>query len=711
VNLLTDKAFFGYSQPLPQGTDGGNRPVKGSSMATRGPKRGASSGQIAAVETALGEHGKSARQNAGPGPSISLVKRSELSDRPISQPTPSHGGLGPRTEAAKQQQRAHARSRARHQKIAERIAAATEELASGVSEAASASDELRKAMEQIASGAEEAAGAAQQSLAAISRISAALTQARNKAESSRKRTEALQTVLAESGAQITSSVASIGMSADRQTASVAIVAELEKQAGNIGEVTRTVSHISDQTNLLALNAAIEAARAGDHGRGFAVVADEVRTLAETSEQNAQEIQTLTAQMQKEVKTIVDAIRSAATRASDEAKSGGKVSQGLEQLRQDMTALAEESQVILIASIEADSAAREAQKGSEDVASAAEEQSAAAAEALRSVQQQSAALAQSQTTSQSLASLADDLRNSTTLSASAEEVASAAEELSATIQELSSAATQIMGAVGQIDRGAQEQAAATQELSAAMGQIEKSARLVRENADSTFKKSTAMLALLTQTRGAVQGLITGVEQAVSDTRNSLGLVGALDQVSRRIDKIVDGISLISIQTNMLAVSGSVEAARAGEFGRGFAVVSSDIRNLAREAADNAGRIKDTVRTIQDQISSVRRDLEQIMTGADIELQKSRAITATLALVEADIAGVKGGQEEIGKGAEAILTAASESLAGARNIAAAAEETGSAATEAATAARQQARGAEDLAAATEEIASLADELQGS
>ena len=74
-----------------------------------------------------------------------------------------------------------------------------------------------------------------------------------------------------------------------------------EQAVNIGDVTKTVGHVSDQTNLLALNAAIEAARAGDHGRGFAVVADEVRALAETSEKSAREAQNLAAQIQNEVK--------------------------------------------------------------------------------------------------------------------------------------------------------------------------------------------------------------------------------------------------------------------------------------------------------------------------------------------------------------------------------------------------------------------------
>jgi methyl-accepting chemotaxis protein len=492
---------------------------------------------------------------------------------------------------------------------------------------------------------------------------------------------------------------------------VAIVAELETQAANITEVTRAVSHISDQTNLLALNAAIEAARAGDHGRGFAVVADEVRALAETSEKSAKEIQSLTADMQSEVKTIVAAIRSMADRALEEAASGSKVSQSLERVRTDIAALAEGSQGILSAAIEAEAAAKEAQKGSENVANAAERQSAAAMQALRSIEQQTTALGQSQTTAHNLASIADDLRTSTTLASSAEEVSSAAEELSATTQELSNAASQILAAVDQISGGAQEQAGATQQLSAAMAQIGKSARFARDAAETAIKSSGATIALLRENRTAVDGLIKGLDRTLGDTRASIGLIASLDQVSRRIDKIVDGISLISIQTNMLAVSGSVEAARAGDFGRGFAVVSSDIRNLARESADNAGRIKDTVRTIQDQIATVRRDLEQITVGADAELQRSKSITTALAVIETDMAAVQVSGEDIGKGAQAVLLSVEDASTGARNIAAAAEETGSAVTEAATAAREQARSAEDLAAATEEIASLADELQGS
>ena len=177
-------------------------------------------------------------------------------------------------------------------KISERLAAATEELASGLTEAAAAAEELRRAMEQIASGASEAAGASQEQLAAIKQVVANLGMARGQAEATRRRTEAVEVVLAETAVQIGTSVRAIERNGVRQSASVELIRELERRAQDISEITSAVSRISDQTNLLALNAAIEAARAGDHGRGFAVVADEVRALAETSEKSAQEVQKL-----------------------------------------------------------------------------------------------------------------------------------------------------------------------------------------------------------------------------------------------------------------------------------------------------------------------------------------------------------------------------------------------------------------------------------
>jgi methyl-accepting chemotaxis protein len=642
---------------------------------------------------------------------MALIKTSELASREDTAPSSSSEPIRPtapgRTLVAGR--RAEQRSRARLEKAAERLSAATEELASGVTEASAAAEQLRRSLEQISTAAEEAAGAAQESQVAVTSLGDVFAKARTQADLSRRRTDALQSVLIDVGTQVAALVASVQDNTARQLRSVDIVAKLEDQAASIGEITRVVGEISDQTNLLALNAAIEAARAGEHGRGFAVVADEVRAFAETSEKCADEVQDLANAVGTDVRSLAARIKAAAARADIQAGSGRAVISNLDIIRTDMSALTEGSQAILVAVVEAEAGAREAQLGAEQVAAAAEEQSAAAVEAQRAVQQQSISLDQSQQTAHALAELAETLEATTGLSTGAEQVASAADELSATVQQLSGAAGEILMAIDQISRGAQAQAAATQQSTAAMAQIEKAAFTTRAAASQALDRADALAPSLTASRAAVSNLTTSIVEAVHESHVDIGLVSSLETASRRIEKIVDRISLVAVQTNMLAVSGSVEAARAGEAGRGFKVVSTDIRNLARDASENADRIKDVVRLIQDQVAVVRRDLEQITAASQIEIGKNQVIIGRFDAVEADITAIRAGAQEIFAGTDSILTSVREVLSGTEQTAVAAEQASSAATEAATAARQQARGAEDLAAAIEEIASLADELQ--
>jgi methyl-accepting chemotaxis protein len=639
---------------------------------------------------------------------MALVKTSELAGRPAPRATPAAPVPQPTIQPIAQR-RAQDRSRARREKAAERIGAATEELASGVAEAAAAAEELARALAQIASSAEEAAGAAQQSQGAIESLGATFAQARDRAEHSRRRTDALQSTLIELGTQIEASAAFVQENAARQLRSVEVVATLEAQAANIGEITRTVGDISDQTNLLALNAAIEAARAGEHGRGFAVVAEEVRAFAEQSESSARDVQALVDRILTDVRTIATRVRAAAEGAEGQARDARAVIATLDAVRTEMGAVAEGAQAILIAAVEAEGAAREAQRGAEQVAGAAEEQSAATAEAQRAVQQQTISLDESQRTAQALAAMAESLQSGNAAGSAAEEVASAAEQLSAVVQEMSGAAAQITAALDQIGRGAQAQAAATQQSSAAMAQIERAAGSTSTAAARAVEWLGAVSPRLSEGRASVDAFSNGMEASLAEMRAVVELIGSLEGSGRRIEKIVDSIALVAVQTNMLAVSGSVEAARAGEAGRGFAVVSTDIRELARDAAANADRMKDVVRDIRDQVAVVRADLDSVAAASVGEIGKNRVILDRLAATEADLVGLRTGSDEVLAGAKTVLGATREVAAGTRQIAAAAEEASGAASQASTAARQQARGAEDLAAAIEEIASLADELR--
>ena len=562
-------------------------------------------------------------------------------------------------------------------------------------------------MQQIAAAAEEAAGASHESLSAVTALAGAFSEARSLADVSYRRADALQATVTESSAQLDASVAAVALNAQRQLDAMQVIGALEAEAGAITEIARSVAAMSDQTNLLALNAAIEAARAGDEGRGFAVVADEVRALAETAEKRSGEVGELADAIADDVRGLADRLGATARAAAGEAEEGRAISRELIEMRRDIAAFAVGSQAILAAAAEAEIAAREAQRGAETVSSAAEEQSAAAEEAQRAVQQQAVSLEESDRTAHALAEVADALQGAG--ASRAGEVGAAAEQLSAAVQELSGAAAQILTAIDQISRGAEIQAATTQQSTAAISQIERSAMLAREAAQAGLARGEAIQTRLAASRAAATKLSQGVGAALVDTRASLARTGELEEAGRRIDKLVDAIAMIAVQTTMLAVSGSVEAARAGAAGRGFATVSGDIRTLARDSSENAERVKDVVYRVQRQIAAVRHDLERIVGAGEAEIEKNAALDRKLAEVEGEVERARAAASDILAGADGIIETARQVATATEQIAAAAEEAAGAAGQAAVAARQQARGAEDLAAAIEEIAELAEVLQ--
>lgn len=606
-------------------------------------------------------------------------------------------------------QRKRARTLGKQQQAAERIAAATGQLSSGINEAASAAEQLKGAADQIASGAEVASGAAQESMVAFTQIIGAIALQLQNANISQAKAELSQTLVAKTSADVASLITNVAVAGQRQIASVAMVVELEKQAANIGDIVKAVARIADQTNLLALNAAIEAARAGKHGKGFAVVADEVRTLAETSERSAKQIQDLVGQIQHDVKAIADGINASAKAIDGEVEKGKVITLQLEQIRTDVIEVVRGITEIATGAKQSDTAAQQALKGSEEIAAAAVEQSAAAEETAKTVEQQSQALAESEQATQAMSELAEDLRNSTDVAKSAEEVASSAEELSSAVQEINSASAQIMSAIEQIRKGAQTSAAACEQSAAAVNQIERGVEVAQQRATDGGEKVRDVLATLAINKTSVDQLISGITASVMGTQDSIKQVKDLEQVSRRINKIVEAITTVSIQTNMLAVNGSIEAARAGEFGKGFVVVSTDIRNLARDSAENADRIKDLVKAVQDQIAAVSTDLEDIVKSAISEVEQAKVSTANLNQIEADILVVDHGTREILAASMEIATAIGQAKQGIEQISTASQQAEKAATEAASAATQQSRGAEELASAIEEISSLADELQ--
>jgi len=124
--------------------------------------------------------------------------------------------------------RKRARTMGKQQQAAERIAAATGELSSGINQAASAAEELKAAADQIAAGAEIASGAAQESTAAFRLVVDSIARQLTSADSSQAKAESSEALVARTSNDVGSLVASVTIAGQRQLASVDMVVELEK---------------------------------------------------------------------------------------------------------------------------------------------------------------------------------------------------------------------------------------------------------------------------------------------------------------------------------------------------------------------------------------------------------------------------------------------------------------------------------------------------
>ncbi len=602
-----------------------------------------------------------------------------------------------------------ARTLARAQAVAEKLSTATEQVASAINEATSTVEELGKSMQTIASGAEEAGAAAEESRAAINQIEKASDEANTQAAGSLTLVDNLYGLSRSTSVDIKTLIKGVSDAAQANFDSAKMIAELERQSEEIGKIVHAVARIADQTNLLALNAAIEAARAGEHGKGFAVVADEVRNLAEMSEKSARGIQEVVNEIQGQVKIVAVDAQTAGKKGQEEVERAKAITEALARVETDLADMREGCKAIVTNAVTALAGAKEYLVGAQQIAKAAEESSTAVMESQKAVQEQGRAYTEMNDASNSLAQLAEKLKTSTSAQKSAEELAAAAEELSANAEEVKSASGQISAAIEEISRAAQVSSKACETAMALGTKLEHAAKDMGLKATQSGDKCAAVSTLLTTNKEALDSMIVNIGQAAEMSLASAKNVLELEERTRRIDKIVDAIVMVTVQTRMLAVNGNVEAARAGEFGRGFSVVAGDIRSLANESSENADRIKDLVKSIQGQITKVVTDIEGAGIKAKEETERAKVSTSNLERMAKDIKEVQLGVNVIAKGSDVAVNALQQASKASEQIATASEEMNRASTESATAAEQGLKAAQEILQAVEEIASQADELQ--
>jgi methyl-accepting chemotaxis protein len=267
-----------------------------------------------------------------------------------------------------------------------------------------------------------------------------------------------------------------------------------------------------------------------------------------------------------------------------------------------------------------------------------------------------------------------------VSAGAERIATATEELSAT------AAEQAHGAESQKDQ--------THHVAASMQEMSSTVAQVAENSNKASEASRKAADTARHGGSIVEDALAKMRAIADSVGQTAKRVQELGKSSNQIGEIIGVIDDIADQTNLLALNAAIEAARAGEQGRGFAVVADEVRKLAERTSKATKEITAMIQNIQAETLSA---VEAMQTGTQqVELGVESTTRAGTSLHE-----IIQSSEQVGEMILLIATAATEQSS-------ATEEINSSIEQIAKITEQSAAGTRESAKAVRDLSDLASNL---
>ncbi len=283
---------------------------------------------------------------------------------------------------------------------------------------------------------------------------------------------------------------------------------------------------------------------------------------------------------------------------------------------------------------------------------------------------------------------------------------------------------ILEVAGQATDISNRMAAASEQLSAQVEQVGHGAEVQRERVSSTATAMEEMNATVMEVARNAEQARVQVESTREKAENGTSLVGkviaAINQVNtvaldmqahmeelgkqaESIGGVMNVISDIADQTNLLALNAAIEAARAGEAGRGFAVVADEVRKLAEKTMGATTEVGSNIQGIQ----QATRSNIQSMDNAAKQAGEAAALAATSGTALEEIRALVAANQSLIAG---IATAAEEQSATSEEINSSVEEINTIAGETATGMEQSTSAVSEVARMAQELRALLSRLQG-